>query len=132
MLQMCSFDFFQSCLNKMEWEIKNTQLISTLGVRGKRRGRRGEYYRCTTFNKCIDWKKEIWGRGGERDKKPCLYFIALSKIFTCIYRCNYISMRFVYSGGFTLIFSLTAFLEQPRTVYEPDILTSFTASSLNS
>lgn len=29
--------FFQSCRNKMEWEIKNTQLIATLGV--TRRGR---------------------------------------------------------------------------------------------
>lgn len=47
----------------------------------------------------------------ERDKKACLYFIALGKLFACIYSRNYISMRFVYSVGFTLIFPLTAFLE---------------------
>ena len=59
-----------------------------------------------SLNKCMDSKKEEDG-----NKKACLYFIALGKLFACSYSCNYISMRFVYSVGFTLIFPLTAFLE---------------------
>lgn len=64
----------------MEWEIKNTQLIATLGVTRRGRGEMKGALEMRSLNKCMDSKKE---EEGEIKKRVCilLHSVSFSLVF---------------------------------------------------